>query len=143
MKRARGASPFERTCERALVANLLRQSEEYYEFQQPPAGGGVAGNGPLQKPLQYGGRFVAHGPRSLRCGRRTLCFSLFKSGAVNRTKKTGFEISLGPIAAGERNRRQGGAFGPSDSRQGAAGCREGKCSHGDDAAAWLAATRAG
>jgi hypothetical protein len=38
---------------------------------------------------------------------------------------------------------QGGAFGPSDSRQGAAGCREGECSHGADAAFWLAATRAG
>src|SRR5262245_34386004 len=34
-------------------------------------------------------------------------------------------------------------FGPSDRRQGAAGCREGECSHGADAAAWLAVTRAG
>src|SRR5262245_62166163 len=38
---------------------------------------------------------------------------------------------------------QRGAFGPSDSRQGAAGCREGECSHGADAAFWRAATRAG
>src|SRR5262249_16650022 len=36
-----------------------------------------------------------------------------------------------------------GAFGPSDSRQGAAGWRSGECNHETDAAAWLAATRAG
>jgi hypothetical protein len=36
-----------------------------------------------------------------------------------------------------------GAFGPSDSRQGAAGCRSGECNHETDAASWLAATRAG
>src|SRR5262249_9689114 len=42
----------------------------------------VAGNGPLQKPLQDRGRFVAHGPRSLRCGRQSLRFRLSESRAV-------------------------------------------------------------
>jgi RNA polymerase sigma factor (TIGR02999 family) len=52
------------------------------EFQEPLAGRDVAGNRPLQKPLQDRGRFVARIPRSPRCGRQVLGFSLFESGAL-------------------------------------------------------------
>jgi hypothetical protein len=57
------------------------------EFQQPPPGLGVAGQGPLQMPLQDGGRVVAHGPRSLRCRRRALRFSLSEPGGVFRKNR--------------------------------------------------------
>jgi hypothetical protein len=53
------------------------------EFQQPLAGFDIAGTGPLQLHLQNGGRFVAHGPRSLLFGRRVLRISLFESGACS------------------------------------------------------------
>jgi hypothetical protein len=43
---------------------------------QPPPGLGVARHGPPQLPLQYGGRVVAHLPRSLLPGRRALRLSL-------------------------------------------------------------------
>src|SRR6516225_2204214 len=102
MKRSRAAGPVERTREPILVVNLLRQSEEYYEFRQPLAGGGVAGNGLLQKPPQDRGRLVAHGPRSLRCGRRVLRFTFFKSGAVIRKK-----IRFGDIPRGGCRRGKG------------------------------------
>src|SRR5262249_49588969 len=49
-------------------------------FPQPLPGFGVARHGPLQMPLQDGGRVVAHRPRSLRCGRRALRSNLSDAG---------------------------------------------------------------
>ena len=54
------------------------------EFQQPLPGRGVARQGPLQLPLQDGGRLVAHWPRPLLCGRRALSFRLSEPGTVVR-----------------------------------------------------------
>ena len=49
----------------------------------------------------------AHTPRSLRCGREVLRFSLFESEAVFR-KKSALALSLGAVAAGEVDGRQRG-----------------------------------
>ena len=78
------------------------------ELQQPLPGLGVARHGPLQLPLQDGGRFVAHLPRSLRSGRRSLRFQFIRTGSGG-PEKTAPALSLGAVAAGVRNGRQGAA----------------------------------
>jgi hypothetical protein len=113
--------------------------------------------------LQDGGRDVAHLPRSLLCGRRALLSSLSES-ALYSAKKSGLALSLGAVAAGVRNERQGAVSLANSTmawkrcnrccrayrlarrswplRQSAGRCRL-RRGQPRNAAFWLAATRAG
>src|SRR5262249_27172362 len=64
------------------------------QLQQPPPGLGVTRQAQLQIPLQNRGPFVVDGPRSLRCGRRALRFSLSGPGRGGEWKKPWFDAKF-------------------------------------------------
>jgi hypothetical protein len=72
------------------------------QFQQPTPGFGVGRHGSLQIPLEDGGRFVAHGPRSLLAGRRALRFILAEPRMLVQ-KKFAPALPLAAVSAGVRN----------------------------------------